>query len=151
KAGITVVEIPDAQNLQDSLERIHIIGQQVDRVEQANQIVNDMKSRIESMRKRASDNSVKKAYVELDAGQWTVGGNSYLNDILQIIGLSNIFAERNEPYLMVTMESIVSRDPDIVISLNRTREDYASSPAWQVLRAVKEGRMIGKNDMDWNV
>ena len=88
--------------------------------------------------------------MEIDAGNWTVGGPSYLTEILKVAGGENVFSERQEPYLTVTMESIVSRNPDLILSLSRTREEYQNLAGWRALKAVREGKIIDKTAIDWN-
>lgn len=150
KVGINVLEIKDAENLQDSLNRVRLIGEKVGRKDAAEKIVSEMQSRMKAIRERVPSGPPVKVFIELDAGQWTVGGTSYLNDVFTLIGLQNIFHDRDDPYLMVTMESILSRDPDLIVSLNRLKNEYTESPAWQASRAVREGRIIDRAAMDWN-
>jgi ABC-type Fe3+-hydroxamate transport system substrate-binding protein len=47
------------------------------------------------------------------------------------------------------MESIVARDPDMLLSLSRTKKDYESLSAWQTLRPVQSGRIIDKDRISW--
>jgi iron complex transport system substrate-binding protein len=148
--GINVIEIKDAENLQDSLNRVRLIGEKVGRKDAAEKIIAYMQSRMNAIRGRIPQGGHLKVYIELDAGQWTVGGTSYLNDVCSLIGLQNIFHDYDDPYLMVTMESILSRDPDLIISLNRHAREYTDSPAWQASRAVRKGKIIDRTAMDWN-
>jgi iron complex transport system substrate-binding protein len=149
-AGIQVVEVPDAQSLDDVLDRFIFIGEKIGRKETATKYSASMRAEMDQIRKQTDSNTQLQVYMEIDAGNWTMGGPSYLTEILKIAGGQNIFAERKEPYLTVTMESIVARQPDLILSLARTKEDYRSLPAWQALRAVRDGRIIDKDDIDWN-
>lgn len=150
KVGIRVEEVHDAQTLRDSLNRIAHFGELTGTQQQASQIVTSMQKRLDEMRARSLKLRTKpKVFAELDAGQWTVGGHSFMNDVFEVLGLTNIFADRSEPYLMVNMESIVSRNPDLLISLCQTRDAYTNSSSWNTLTAVHEGRIIDKDDIDW--
>ncbi|HJZ12844.1 MAG TPA: ABC transporter substrate-binding protein, partial [Acidobacteriota bacterium] len=73
------------------------------------------------------------------------------NEILEIIGARNIFAERKDAYFMATAESIAARDPDVIISLWRSAVDYQKAENWRALRAVKENRILDLKSMDWNL
>jgi iron complex transport system substrate-binding protein len=150
KAGIQVLEMKDAENLQDSLKRILILGQKVGKQKEAETLVAEMKQRIQEIRNRSVAHQQKKVYIELDVGQWTVGGTSYLNQVTEIVGLQNIFHDRKEPYLMVTMESILAKDPDVILSLNRTKKEYQEMGNWQAARCVREGKIIDKDSIAWN-
>ena len=150
KAGINVLELKDAENLEDSLRRILILGEKVGKQKESQTLVNEMQKRIDEIRKRSVNTAPKKVYIELDVGQWTVGGTSYLNQVVEIVGLQNIFQNRKEPYLMVTMESILVKDPDLILSLNRTKQEYQHLENWMAARCVKEGKIIDKNGINWN-
>jgi iron complex transport system substrate-binding protein len=153
KMGIRVVEIRDAQTVEDIYNRILLIGETAGKQTEAMAVVNRMKSDIDEIRRSVgvSPARARKVYVELDSGQWTVGSGSYMNQILEIIGAENIFRDRNEAYFMATAESIASRDPDLIISLWRKSEDYRNAESWQAVRAVRNGKILDVNSMDWNL
>jgi iron complex transport system substrate-binding protein len=148
-AGIKVVEIKDAQTLDDVFNRFLLIGKQVQREKEAADLIASMKTRMDEIRKRSSSQPKQTVYMDLDAGNWTIGGTSYLNEILELLGVRNIFSERKEPYLTVTLESIVARDPEVLLSLCRTKEEYGALSAWLALRPVPKGKIIDKNRINW--
>lgn len=149
--GITVVEIPDAENIQDILDRFQFIGNQIGKGTEAKQLVQQAKERLQAIRMKHSDKEKRKSvFIEIDSGNWTAGGTSYVSELLGMVGLRNIFDDREEPYLMVTMESIAARAPDLIITWTRTREELQAVPAWQSVEAVKRGAILDKNAMDWN-
>lgn len=149
-AGIHVVEVPDAQSLEDIFNRFKLIGLNINKKKQASKLIHAMQTQMAEIRARAGRNPTKKVYMEIDAGNWTVGGPSYLTEILKVAGAKNVFEDRTEPYLTVTMESIVARDPDLILSLSRTKKEYQDLPAWRALRAVQSGRIVDKDAIDWN-
>jgi iron complex transport system substrate-binding protein len=148
-AGIRVVEVPDAQTLQDVFQRFMTIGKEVGREKEAAAFTNTMKQQMEQIRKQSAARLQRSVYMEIDAGNWTIGGASYLNEILELLHLQNIFSDRKEPYLTVTMESIVARDPDLLLSLSRTKKDYETLQAWQILRPAQTGKIIDKDQISW--
>ncbi len=149
-AGILVVEVPDAQTLDDVFSRFILIAGKINKLQNAANLIATMKRQMEEIQKRTASKTQRTVYMEIDAGNWTVGGQSYLTEILKILGLRNIFAERHEPYLTVTMESVVARNPDIVMSLSRTKKEYQDLAAWRTLPAVRDGKIVDKNAIDWN-
>jgi cobalamin transport system substrate-binding protein len=149
-AGIQVVEVKDAQSLNEVFDRFLLIGEKIGHLPDAKKLTESTKFQLEEIRKRSASKTSQKVYMELDAGNWTVGSASYLTEILDLVGGKNIFSERKEPYLTVTMESIVARDPDVIVSLNRTAEQYKNETAWQALRAVRNNKIVDKNAIDWN-
>ena len=72
----------------------------------------------------------------------TVGGGSYLNELLEIAGARNVYAELPQPSPTVTLEDLVRRDPDLILTSAATREHMRTQPRWRVLRAVREDHIL---------
>ncbi|MEP6622540.1 MAG: helical backbone metal receptor [bacterium] len=72
----------------------------------------------------------------------SVGGGSFLNELLEIAGARNVFGESPEPSPAVTFEELLRRDPDVVLTGNTTRATILADPKWRTLRAVREGHIL---------
>ena len=77
-----------------------------------------------------------------DAPLLTIGGGSYLSELLTVAGAHNIFDDATQPSPQVSMEEIARRDPDVVLAGPNAAARIRSSPSWQSVRAVREGRVI---------
>ncbi len=77
----------------------------------------------------------------------TAGAGSYINELIWIAGGRNAFSDLAAPSPSVSLESIVARDPDLI--LYPMSEDLANTtpawqrPGWEALRAVREGQIRG--------
>ena len=72
----------------------------------------------------------------------SVGGGSWLNELLEIAGARNVFAELPQPSPAVTFEELLRRDPDAILTGPKTRLRLIADPRWKTLRAVQVGRML---------
>ncbi|MDB4887854.1 MAG: ABC-type transporter, periplasmic subunit [Gemmatimonadetes bacterium] len=72
----------------------------------------------------------------------SVGGGSFLNEILEIAGARNIYAELPQPSPAITFEDLVRRDPDVILTSAATRTRMRTEPRWAGLRAVRTGRIL---------
>ena len=55
-----------------------------------------------------------------------------------------MFGDLAQPSAQVTIETIVARDPDIVVRLGSTGVPaWAERPEWRAVRAVRERRFVG--------
>ena len=72
----------------------------------------------------------------------TLGGGSFVTELLTIAGGRNIYDSIAAPSAPVTMEDIVRRDPDIVLAGPEAVPQLLADPSWRVLRAVREGRVL---------
>ena len=77
-----------------------------------------------------------------DSPIYTIGAGSFLDELLTIAGGTNIYADRTEPSPQVSLEDIVKRDPHVVLAGVSGEKALASSPLWQGVRAVREGRVF---------
>lgn len=71
----------------------------------------------------------------------SVGGGSFLNELIDIAGARNVFGELPDPSPAVTFEELLRRDPDVVLTGRRTRATLMADDKWRTLRAVREGRV----------
>ncbi|MDR0646281.1 MAG: helical backbone metal receptor [Elusimicrobiota bacterium] len=67
-----------------------------------------------------------KAFVEVDGGLWTIGKESFINDIIEYAGAENIFKDVPTSYFQTTLEAVLRKTPDIIISikLKSKEEDF---------------------------
>jgi iron complex transport system substrate-binding protein len=77
----------------------------------------------------------------------TAGGTTWLNTILGVACLRNLFADLPSPWSQVSLEAIAARNPDwILTSRGKTPgarlEDLRSKAGWRDLAAVKAGRIL---------
>jgi iron complex transport system substrate-binding protein len=75
----------------------------------------------------------------------TVGRGSYLQEIVSAAGGDNLFDDVRASSATVSLESIVARDPDVILVIQNdtTRvPDLAARPGWRAVRAVREGRIL---------
>ena len=71
-----------------------------------------------------------------------VGSGSYLNELIDIAGGTNIYAFMQAPSPRVTVEDLVQRDPEVILLQPASRERYLGDARWRTLRAVRNGRML---------
>lgn len=72
----------------------------------------------------------------------SVGGGSFLNELIEIAGGRNVFADLPQPSPTITFEELLRRDPDIVFAGPRSRAKLLRDPRWRTLRAVREGHIL---------
>jgi len=71
-----------------------------------------------------------------------IGGGSFLTELVEIAGGTNIYGDDARPSLDVTIEDVVRRDPDVVLAGPESAARMRAAPAWRALRAVRDGRVL---------
>jgi ABC-type Fe3+-hydroxamate transport system substrate-binding protein len=98
---------------------------------------------VESVRALPRPADTLSAYWHIwDAPLLTIGGGSYLSELLAVAGAHNVFDDIAQPSPQVSMEEIARRDPDVVLAGPNAAERIRTSPTWRSVRAVREGRVI---------
>jgi len=161
-----VVVQKQTNNLSEQLARLHIpyvevqshnlaevyvgaraIGKAADAADAAEQMIHTMQSHAEAM--RAITSGAPKPTVAFIVGH-TAGagrlegliagsGTSYFSDLLDMAGGKNIFMDAATPYPRISLEEILSRNPDFILELSgesRPKQEEVVS-AWQNRRSLK--------------
>jgi ABC-type Fe3+-hydroxamate transport system substrate-binding protein len=73
---------------------------------------------------------------------FVIGGGSFLSDLVEIAGGTNVFADRPQPAPQVSREEILRRGADVALVGRRGAERLRREPAWRGLQAVRDGRIL---------
>ena len=71
-----------------------------------------------------------------------IGAESFLSDIVVRAGGHNVFGDERRPSLPVSIETIVARDPDVVLVVGEDQPAFASSPQWRTVPAIRDRRFV---------
>ncbi len=72
----------------------------------------------------------------------TAGSGSFINSVIEAAGGINIFADIKQMYPAVSAESIIKRDPDVIlVPSDAPAADFGSRPGWKAIHAVRDGRI----------
>ena len=70
------------------------------------------------------------------------GGGSFLNELIDIAGGTNVYGFLPEPSPRITVEDLLKRDPEIILVSPEARPRYLADPRWRALRAVRGDRLL---------
>jgi len=77
-----------------------------------------------------------------DAPLMTIGGGSYLSELLSIAGANNVFDDIAMPSPQVAIEEVARRNPDVILAGPNAARKILANPQWQSVSAVRLGRVI---------
>ena len=72
----------------------------------------------------------------------TLGGGSFVSELVTIAGGRNIYDSLPAPSPVVTLEDVLRRNPDIVLVSPIERSNMLQSDRWRALPAVRNGRVL---------
>jgi ABC-type Fe3+-hydroxamate transport system substrate-binding protein len=75
----------------------------------------------------------------------TTAGGTFIDSLITIAGGENVFGDLSGPWPMVSIESVIARQPDVILwSRHRSglQENLADDPRWRGVRAARLGRVL---------
>ncbi|MEO8194673.1 MAG: helical backbone metal receptor [Gemmatimonadales bacterium] len=77
-----------------------------------------------------------------DAPLITIARGSYMNELIEIAGGTNVYGDRPESSPAVSIEDVLKRDPQYFITGPEGAKKIASDPRWSQAPAVRKGNIL---------
>ena len=142
---VCVIEKPRFEALYDN---IRAIGRLVGKEKEADSLVESLKWKVERL---LADTSLSAFNSQLSTcyyvvgfgptGNFTAGGNTFINDIIRMAGGRNI-AEKVEGW-NYSLEALMQENPDYIIVRREDSAAFVDMKPYNRLSAVKNGHVIG--------
>jgi iron complex transport system substrate-binding protein len=130
--GIPVVYISMSKSIDDIYRDIAFISDLLQIQEKGEEVIHSMKDQITDVVQNVSQNVIHNkptVYFEIAAApdMFTFGKDSFLNDMISVIGASNIF-EHDNWIVSPSAEAIIDRNPDVIL----TNVNYIDDPIGEI-------------------
>lgn len=142
--GVKVAALPEERTVSDVLNTVRLIAAELGRRKEGAALAGRLAGQI----KAAPAGRPLKVYVEVDAGGWTTGGRTFISDAVRLAGGRNVFGGEKRGFFQATWEETLLLDPEAVILLSGTPEEFKARPMAGDMAAVKAGRVIAWPDRD---
>lgn len=152
-AGIQVA-VSVASDIEGVYETIALIGAVVGKDAEATKLVEQMKDQFSEISANAYSEEDKTVYFEvspLEYGLWTAGSNTYMDELSQMLGLKNIFADV-DGWGEISQEQVLERNPDYIITIAsymgegmKPEEEIAQRSGWDTIAAIENERILNVN------
>jgi iron complex transport system substrate-binding protein len=76
-----------------------------------------------------------------DAPLITIGAGSFMNDLVDIAGARNVYADIQTPSRSISLEDVAKRDPDLILAGPLGASQIRADSRWRIVRAAREGRI----------
>ena len=150
KAGIKVVTV-NAQDVSGVYQAIELIAALTGKADAGAALVADMQAQFAALEAQAKDIAGKTVYFEvspLQYGLWTAGKNTFMDEIAQLLGLKNCFADV-DGWAAISEEQVIERNPDYIVTISMyygegptPAEEILARAGWDTITAVKENRVL---------
>ena len=147
--GVKVV-VSSATDIEGVYYAIRMIGKLMGKDDNAEAVITDMQATFEEISAN-SKNEGKTVYFEvspLQWGLWTAGKGTFMDELAEICGLTNAFADLND-WASISEEQVLERDPDYIVTITMYYgegptpvEEIKSREGWAELKAVKNDDIL---------
>jgi len=163
KPNLVIVNLPEQRRIKRNLDKLKIntfvsspkslsdiykeiaeIGRIVNRERLADSLVEYMQTNIQ----RVPCERIKRVYIELSPRPIvTIGRGTFLNELLELVGAKNIFADLNKDYPVVPQEEVIRRNPEVIILLHP--EDIKNRMGWRKVAAIENAKVYSDLNQDY--
>lgn len=150
-AGIEVLYIPEAKSISDIREDIVFLSSYTKTEAAGDKMLAEIDEAVAKVKAIGETVTQKKrVYFEVSSAPYcySCGKNTYINEIIELIGAENIFMSE-DGWLSASEESIIALNPDVILtSVYYDGYDYneiLSRAGWETVNAVKNGEVYQVN------
>jgi iron complex transport system substrate-binding protein len=77
-----------------------------------------------------------------DAPLITIGAGSFMNELVDIAGGTNVYADIEAPSKTISLEDVARRNPEFVLAGPIGADKMARDPRWRIVRAVRDRKVL---------
>ncbi|SEQ95486.1 ABC transporter substrate-binding protein [Piscibacillus halophilus] len=144
QAGLNVLVL-GAQNLEEVYKDIELVGQATGHMDQATEVIEQMKSDVTEVQNAVSDLSEdekKRVWIEVGPELYSGGEGSFIDELINLAGGVNIIGDQ-EGWPQVSEEVVLEKDPEVIITtygyyMDDAVDQVLTRDNWQDVTAVQE-------------
>lgn len=137
--------VAEPHTLDELADQIEQVGVRLGRAERGRQVAHAFRGRLSALRQRYQRAvPVSVFYQVWDQPLYTVGGGQIISDALSVCGARNVFADLKQPAPQVSLEAVLQRDPEVILTSDARLLSRWS--AWPQLKAVKTQQLFAVPD-----
>lgn len=151
--GIKVFAVDIGEKIEDIFDAMRKISIIIGNFQRSREKILQLEKKVKEVEKKAEGIKVKKRiFLKLGSeGLWTCGKRTYINDLILKGGCKNI-ADFKEGWFEINIETLISKNPDIIIILSKNEKDFLSTkkyllslPGISTVNAVKNESIFRLN------
>ncbi len=141
-AEIEIVNIPTATSIEQIYQDINLIASKTGKTQQGEELVSTMKAEIEEIKAIGQTIEDKKSVYFEVANLYPTGSGTYINEMIEIIGATNVFSEQ-EGWISASEEEVIARNADVFLTSDGYTQDVVNTildnANYQDITAIKNG------------
>lgn len=128
------VYVAEPHSLEQLTTQVQAIAEQLGRADAGRQLAAQLRQRLAELRQRYQRAEPLRVFYQVwNQPLYTVGGGQIISDALRVCGARNVFDDLKLPAPQVSIESVLQRDPEMILV-----GDQAQKDAWKVWPTMAE-------------
>ena len=143
--GVKVITT-NADSIPEVYQAIRLIGQVMGKNAEAEALITDMQTAFDDIAAKAvkTDKTIYFEVMPLEWGLWSAGANTFMQELAEICGMKNAFADL-DGWQPISQEQVIERDPDFIVLVtgmgDTAVDEVMNRPGWQDIKAIRNGKV----------
>lgn len=143
KQGIKVF-ITNPNSLEDIYKSVEKVGEVLGKQDKANELVKELKKRVEEVESKTKDVDKTKTFVQIDKSPFTIGKDSFLTTLIEKAGGTSVTKDNEKPYFKISKETALALNPEAII-LSESPDNNEPNEVFKNSEAVKNSKVFKIN------
>ncbi len=149
------VLVLDPPSVAGVLRDIELVGNATGKTAEAKTLINSLQSRIDAVAEKVANAASKPTvYYEVwydPTSLWSAGSKAWQNELIEIAGGTNIFADQPLDYFLSSAEAVIDRNPDVILLPSSgmgfgppfwgSIDEVKARPGWDSISAVQNDQL----------
>jgi ABC-type Fe3+-hydroxamate transport system substrate-binding protein len=141
-AGISTLAIRQ-DHIADFSRALTLFGRILHDSARAQTVIDSVLGTMNRVRAATKDGARPKVFWHIwDAPLITIGSGSFMDELVDIAGARNVYADITGPSGEIALEDVARRDPDFILAGPIGAQAIKSDPRWRIVRAARENRIL---------
>ena len=141
-AGINTVSLK-VDHIADFRRTTELLGAMLHDTARARTVIDSVEHTLDSVRVATRHRPKPRVFWHIwDSPLITVGSGSFMSELVDIAGATNVYADITGPSGPIALEDVARRDPDYILAgpIGAARID--ADPRWRIVRAAREKKIV---------
>jgi iron complex transport system substrate-binding protein len=135
--------LTDAHRLSDVARLLRLLGSASGHAGHGESAAREFERRLAALRARYAGAKPQRVFYQIwDRPLMTIGGKHWIDDALSLCGGRNIFADLDAASPVVSLEAVLARAPEVIVSASDAPDNRAMWQGFAQLPAVRRGAFI---------
>jgi len=147
----TPVFVFQPKTVKDVVKGLMTLGELTSRKRQAQRLAMQLEKRLNAVAKRVANKPKVSVVVEISPppSLMVAGPGTFIDDAIRTAGGKNAFSDAQQPFPLVSLETLVAKDPDVYIVATKSKtgsqilDEVRKRSGFSNLRCVQIGRVYG--------